>query len=235
MGSRASIMALWLYEPDPSLSWCHYLKQTNNGFGERWGNILHQFCCWFSLNQIPLMAKQVCLCGAYPKKLSVCQYWLSWLASVAEMLLINNVSANEYQVWAVRGWFNGTQPLSWSEWPHVWNNLIIWNYLESTTLVLSTEQVLVCACAPLPFQPCTFRAVISLSLYTNHKHRDRRRERASLLCYYLLLLHKHKYITQESQTLHPSSQMSPMLVSMVRFLSSLQGRMSKYTGKVHQS
>ena len=166
------------------------------------------------------MAKQVCLCGAYPKKLSVCQYWLSWLASVAEMLLINNVSANEYQVWAVRGWFNGTQPLSWSEWPHVWNNLIIWNYLESTTLVLSTEQVLVCACAPLPFQPCTFRAVISLSLYTNHKHRDRRRERASLLCYFLL----HKYITQESQTLHPSS---PMLVSLVRFFSSLQGRMSK--------
>ena len=38
---------------------------------------------------------------------------------------------------------------------------------------------------PLPSQPCTFRAVISLSPYTNHKHRGRRRERASLLCYYI--------------------------------------------------
>ena len=92
----------------------------------------------------------------------------------------------------------------------------------------SSEHRASLGCAPLPFQPCTFRAVISLSLYTNHKHRDRRRERASLLCYFLL----HKYITQESQTLHPSS---PMLVSLVRFFSSLQGRMSKYTGKVHQS
>ena len=153
MGRRASIMAPLYNKPDPSLSCCHYLKQINNGFGGRWGNILQPFCCWFSSNQIPLMAKQACLCRASPRSwvfasIDACTDW------VREILLINNVSANEYQVWAVRGWFNGsTQPLSpqWSEWPHVWNNLIIWNYLQTRSTPWSAPHA-----PPIPalYFPC---------------------------------------------------------------------------------
>ena len=43
------------------------LSQTNKQWIWEEGNILHQF----SANQIPLVAKQNCLCRAYPQKLSV--------------------------------------------------------------------------------------------------------------------------------------------------------------------